>query len=60
MAKRDTLPPDLAKRDLPSGLERSLSRLPRGRRRSQIGDDIVLIEEATGLILDILRGAARG
>lgn len=59
LAKRDALPPGLAKRDLPSGLERSLSRLPNGMRRSQIGDDIVLIEEATSLILDILRGVAR-
>lgn len=59
LAKRDTLPPGLAKRDLPGGLESKLSRLPRGMRRSQVGDDIVLIEEATGLILDILRGVAR-
>lgn len=59
LAKRDTLPPGLAKRDLPGDLERKLSRLPKGTRRSQVGDDIVLIEEATGVILDILRGVAR-
>jgi len=37
-------------------LERKLSRLPKGYKRSQLGDDIVLIEEATGVIIDILRG----
>lgn len=59
LAKRDTLPPGLAKRDLPSDLEHRLSRLPHGMRRSQVGNDIVLIEEATGLVIDILRGMAR-
>lgn len=59
LARRDSLPPGLARRDLPNDLERRLSRLPRGTRRSQIGDDIVLIEEATGLIIDILRGLGR-
>lgn len=59
LAKRDTLPPGLAKRDLPSDLERRLSRLPTGYGRKTVGDDIVLIEEATGIIFDILKGAAR-
>ena len=59
LAKRDTLPPGLAKRDLPSELERRLSRLPGGYSRKSVGSDIVLIEEATGIVLDILRGAAR-
>lgn len=59
LAKRDTLPPGLAKRDLPSDLERRLSRLPGGYSRKSVGSDIVLIEEATGVILDILKGAAR-
>ncbi|MBI2239909.1 MAG: hypothetical protein HYU59_03790 [Magnetospirillum gryphiswaldense] len=59
LAKRDTLPPGLAKRDLPSDLERRLSRLPGGYSRKTVGSDIVLIEEATGIVLDILKGAAR-
>lgn len=59
LAKRDTLPPGLAKRDLPSALERRLSRLPGGYSRKTVGSDIVLIEEATGVIFDILKGAAR-
>lgn len=59
LAKRDTLPPGLAKRDLPGDLERRLSRLPFGYARKSVGEDIVLIEEATGVIFDILKGAAR-
>ncbi|AVM73937.1 LWamide neuropeptides (fragment) [Magnetospirillum gryphiswaldense] len=59
LAKRDTLPPGLAKRDLPGDLERRLSRLPKGYGRKTVGDDIILIEEATGIIFDILKGAAR-
>lgn len=60
LAKRDTLPPGLAKKALPSDLERRLSRLGKGRERAVVGDDIVLIETATGVILDILKGAAGG
>ncbi|MBF0324448.1 MAG: hypothetical protein HQL42_05185 [Alphaproteobacteria bacterium] len=56
LAKRDTLPPGLQGRNLPGELERKLSRLPRGYKRSQVGDDIVLVEAATGVIIDILRG----
>ncbi|CAA6604421.1 LWamide neuropeptides [Rhodospirillaceae bacterium LM-1] len=59
LAKRDTLPPGLAKRDLPNDLESRLGQLPWGRERSIVGDDIVLIDTATNVILDILKGAAR-
>lgn len=73
LAKRDTLPPGLAMqlerngrlppgldgRALPEDLER---RLPRrvGTRRVILDNDVVLIEEGTRVILDILRGAAGG
>lgn len=57
LEKKGTLPPGLAKRDLPRDLE---SRLP-GRKsifeRIIVGDDILLIERGTQIILDILRGA---
>ena len=59
LAKRDTLPPGLAKRELPGDLERRLSRLPSGYSRKSVGQDVVLIEEATGLVIDILKGMAR-
>lgn len=54
LAKRQVLPPGLAKRDLPAGLE---SMLPKGRPgtvRQIVDDDVVLIEKATGKVLDIL------
>ncbi len=72
LAKRDRLPPGLQKHiqrtgRLPPGLEKR--RLPgdlRGllpRRAGQdfrvVGDDIVLIETATNLILDIMQGVLR-
>ncbi len=68
LAKRDTLPPGLAKqlqrnghlppglekRDLPDDLHSLLpGRLP-GQKRVIVDNDVLLIEEATGLILDIL------
>jgi Ni/Co efflux regulator RcnB len=55
LQKNGTLPPGLAKRDLPSGLE---GRLPKrkGQKRLIVGNDVVLIERATGLVLDILEG----
>ncbi len=53
LQKNGKLPPGLAKRDLPSGLE---GRLPmrKGQKRLIVGNDVVLIERATGLVLDIL------
>ncbi len=72
LAKRDRLPPGLQKQiertgRLPPGLEKR--RLPGGlrgllpRRAGQdyrvVGADIVLIETATNLILDIMKGVLR-
>ncbi len=51
---RSTLPPGLAKRDLPADLT---SRLPfplPGTERVIVDNDVLLIQQATGLILDIL------
>lgn len=54
LAKRDQLPPGLAKRDLPSDLERRLG-LPRhGTKRLIVGNDVLLVEAATGIVLDII------
>lgn len=71
LAKRESLPPGIARRleqggTLPPGLEgRALPddlerRLPRreGTRRVIVDDDVVLIEDGTRRILDILRGPA--
>jgi|AP95_1055475.scaffolds.fasta_scaffold109539_1 Ni/Co efflux regulator RcnB len=55
---RGRLPPGLEGRDLPSGLSSRLGHAGLGRSRQIVGNDVVLIETATGVILDILRGAA--
>jgi hypothetical protein len=68
LAKRETLPPGLAqqlqrngrlppgldKRDLPDDLSSMLPRRMPGHKRVIVDNDVLLIEEATGLILDIL------
>ncbi|RCK46755.1 hypothetical protein TH30_09215 [Thalassospira profundimaris] len=54
-----TLPPGLAKRDLPSDLRSKLPRRTDGAIRQIVGDDIVLIEKGTDVILDVIRGVAR-
>lgn len=54
LAKRQQLPPGLAKRSLPSDLE---SRLPRRTvtERVIVGDDVILIEKGTEIVLDVIR-----
>ena len=54
--RNGTLPPGLARRNLPADLD---LRLPRRRddiRRVIVDRDVVLIEEATGLVLDVIEG----
>ena len=53
-----TLPPGLAKRDLPPDLLARLTGPARGTARQVVGSDVLLVDTATGVILDILRGAA--
>ncbi|MFC1837619.1 hypothetical protein ACFLYW_02940 [Thermodesulfobacteriota bacterium] len=59
LEKNGTLPPGLAKRDLPSDLLSQLPFRPDTQERTVIDEDVVLIEKATGKILDILYGGAR-
>jgi len=54
LAKRDQLPPGLAKRDLPSDLEHKLGRTRHGTKRVIVGNDVLLIQAATGVVLDII------
>lgn len=54
LAKRDTLPPGLAKRDFPPDLLEQLPPAKRGTERVLVGDNAVLIEVATGRVLDII------
>lgn len=58
LEKNGTLPPGLAKRDLPADLTRRLPRRDDGTERVIVDSDVVLIEAATGVVLDILRGVA--
>jgi len=55
---RDTLPPGLAYRYLPTELERRLARLPDGYVRVIVGGDIVLMNTRTRVVLDILYDVA--
>ena len=52
------LPPGLEKRRLPGDL-RALLPYHKGRDYRVVGNDIVLIEIATNLILDVMKGALR-
>ena len=54
------LPPGLAKRDLPAGLKSKLPEPPPGLERIIAGDDVVLLEKATGKILDVIEGVLKG
>lgn len=57
LRERGTLPPGLQKRvqPLPWELERRLRRLPRGYRRVIIGGHVILMDEGTSVIYDIIR-----
>ena len=52
--RHGTLPPGLRRNYLPSGLSSRLPGLPPGQARVLVGNDVLLIQQTTGLILDIL------
>ncbi len=54
LEKNGKLPPGLAKKHLPYELEERLSPLPRGYVRLKVGGDIVLMNEETEVIVDII------
>ncbi len=57
LRERGTLPPGLRKKlhPLPIELERQLHRLPTGYKRVILGGNIILMEEKTAVIYDIIR-----
>ena len=57
LAKRRRLPPGLEKRRLPAGLYRELPAPRPGTERVMIDNNVVLIQKATGVVLDILMDA---
>ena len=52
--KHGELPPGLESRRLPFDLGRSLSPLPPGHVRLRVGGDIVLLDEKTRVVLDVI------
>jgi hypothetical protein len=54
LKKKGKLPPGLAKRNLPFDLENRLTPIPRGYVRLKVGGDIVLMNEKTEVIVDII------
>ena len=55
LERNGRLPPGLEKRELPSSLESMLPSVLPGYERTLVDNDVVLIERATGVIMDILR-----
>ncbi len=52
--KNGQLPPGLQKRSLPRDLERGLSPLPKGYVRIKVGGDVVLMDEKTRMVVDVI------
>jgi hypothetical protein len=59
IARGGTLPPGIAKKTLPGGL---LARLPTrpGQEWRLVGTDLLIVEIASNVIVDVLTGALRG
>ena len=60
LAKRSDLPPGLAKRDLPDDLAYLLPKRAKGRRLYEINGNIVLVDLATDIVLDVIEGVLFG
>jgi len=60
LERNASLPPGLQKRALPSKLEAELPPPQTGTERVIVGNDVVLINTATNVVLDIIRGVMTG
>ena len=60
LEKNGTLPPGLAKRDLPPDLESELPDPIEGLERTIVDNAVVLVEKATGRIIDIMKDVVTG
>lgn len=58
LAKRDRLPPGLQRDPLPRELDARLSTLPSGYIRVRVGQDIVLLDGRTHVVIDVIYGIA--
>lgn len=54
VAKRGSLPPGLRGVQLPDELNHRLSRLPEGYIRLRVAEDVILLDERTRIILDVV------
>ncbi len=60
LEKNGTLPPGLAKRDLPADLQTELPDPVEGLERTIVDNAVVLVEKATGRIIDIMKDVVTG
>jgi len=60
LEKNGKLPPGLEKRDLPGDLNENLPRRERRFRRILVDNDVALIDEDQGIVLDIIEGVVGG
>jgi hypothetical protein len=54
VVKRGSLPPGLRSAQLPDELNHRLSRLPAGYIRLRVAEDVILLDEHTRIILDVV------
>lgn len=59
LERHGTLPPGLAKRNLPGDLDARLPPTGPGQERVIVDNDVVLVQRTTGRILDIIRDVVR-
>lgn len=57
LIRNGKLPPGLAKRDLPNDLLKRLGAAPKGTQRYMVGSDIIMVDIATNVLLDTIKGA---
>ncbi len=57
LVRNGKLPPGLDKRDLPNDLLKRLGPAPKGTQRYIVGDDLILVDMATNILLDTIKGA---
>ncbi len=60
LERNGTLPPGLAKRELPDDLEKKLPKTASGLERTIVDTSVVLIEKASGRIVDIIQDVVTG
>ncbi|PWR18714.1 hypothetical protein [Zavarzinia compransoris] len=59
LVNKGRVPPGIARKALPGDLLALLSPAPAGLDRVMVGPDVLLVEAASGLIVDILRDVVR-